>query len=237
MLQNSWKKYGPHAFEFFLIEIVTDASERFVREQYWIDHFHAAKHNLGFNAYPSAGSPRGHKASLETRERQSAAHKGKKVGPFSDEHRQAISAARIGIGLGGKRAPFSTVHREAIRAAKLGTKATEETRAKLSALRKGKRRGPFSEQHLKNLREAASSDATRAKKSAIHRGRKKSAEHKAKISSAKMGKKRTLESRRKQSDSTKGTKQSHNHILRSLAGRREAIRKSYCVPEQLSLLI
>lgn len=54
---------------------------------------------------------------------------------------------------------------------------SEETRAKMSAARKGIKRGPFSEEH-------------KAKIAAAHKGKVKSPEHIAKIAASKTGKKR-----------------------------------------------
>jgi group I intron endonuclease len=126
-LQRSWTKHGPDAFVFEILEVVDDTNQLFTREQYWMDLLGAASPTKGFNGYPIAGGPRGHKASPETRARMSTAKKGKPLRPFSE------------------------AHKEAIRRARMGTKASDESKAKQSAIRKGRPLGPFSESHKQAL--------------------------------------------------------------------------------------
>jgi group I intron endonuclease len=96
--------------------------------------------------------------SAETRARISAAHKGRKHGPMSAEHRAAIGArnkghvhtaeakAKIGAASRGnthcRGRKLSPEHRAKILAHLTGRKVSDETRAKLSASNKGKKRSP-----------------------------------------------------------------------------------------------
>jgi group I intron endonuclease len=171
-LQRSWLKHGPDAFVFEIIEAGVNKEKLINREQYWIDTLGATLRSAGFNISPTAGSPLGTKRTRELRARMSAQRKGRKLPPFSDEHRAAISAARKGKKAspdarkkmsdsrkGKKRDPFSDSHRSAISAgkkgkkvpkisiARMGTKASDATRKKLSEIRKGKKLPPFSEAH------------------------------------------------------------------------------------------
>jgi group I intron endonuclease len=159
-LQGSWNKHGKDAFVFEVLELISDKIDLIVREQYWIDTLNAACPRRGFNVHPTAGSPLGKKASAETRARMSALRLGKKLPPFTAEHRAKISAAR------------------------LGTKASSETKAKMTAFRAGRKLGPQSAEHIAKLsavrRGRVRSLESRMKQSASSKGRKLSPEHAAK---------------------------------------------------------
>jgi len=72
-----------------------------------------------------------------------------------------------------------------------GIKHTEETKAKLSALRKGKKMSPEARENVANAaRKTNSSPEYRAKMSAVQKGKRKSPEWRAKISAAHKGKKK-----------------------------------------------
>lgn len=157
-LIRSWKKHGRDAFLFDVLEIVNDKADLVVREQHWIDTLHASCPRRGFNVCPASGSPRGYKHSIETRAKQSVARKGRKLPPFSAEHRQKISEARRGF------------------------KASPETCAKMSKARLGHKLGPQSEQHRKNLSAAAMSPERREKMIS----RNKSPEMREKVRAAKL---------------------------------------------------
>lgn len=136
----------------------------------------------------------GKKHSPETRAKMVVAQRGK---PKSFNHREKLSISHIGKKL-------SSEHRAKVSASlignkrTLGYKASPETRAKMSATRRGKLRGQMS------------------------------AETRLKISIAKIGKIRSAESRAKQSLSTRGKPKSPEHReklaahLRALAMRRKA---------------
>lgn len=117
-LQAAWNKHGPSAFEFAILESVSEKSQLIEREQVWLDRFLPY-----YNTRRVAGSTLGHTLSVEARERISRAHKGRKHGPPSAETRAKISAAIRGRPL------------------------TPEHRAKLAAAKLGKKRGPYSDEH------------------------------------------------------------------------------------------
>lgn len=117
-LMAAWRKHGPSAFEFAVLEIVPDTSKLLEREQAWLDRFAPY-----YNTLRIAGSVLGHEVSASTRAKISKAHKGRKHGPPSAETRAKLSAA-----IGGR--PLSLAHR-----------------AKLAAAKRGTTRGTYSEQH------------------------------------------------------------------------------------------
>lgn len=121
-LQAAWDKHGPDAFEFAILETVSDEADLIGREQVWLDRLHPY-----YNTCKIAGSVLGHTVSVAARRRISAAHKGRKNGPPSPETRAKIAAANRGRAL-------SPAHRE-----------------KLAAAKRGKKRGPYSEQHKANI--------------------------------------------------------------------------------------
>jgi group I intron endonuclease len=176
LLQRSWTKYGPDAFVFEVIEHVSDRKDLIAREQHWIDTLKSTDPARGFNAYPIAGSPLGSRRSAEQRALMSSSRKGRKLPPFSAEHRAAISASKKGTKAsdetrakmsaqrkGKTIAPFTESHRSAISAgkkgkkvpkisaARLGTKASDATRKRFSETRRGKKLGPFTEKHRANI--------------------------------------------------------------------------------------
>lgn len=58
ILQNAWNKYGPDVFVFRLLERVPpDRGVLLAAEQRWIDHYHAADRQYGYNARPLAHCP------------------------------------------------------------------------------------------------------------------------------------------------------------------------------------
>lgn len=149
-LQRAWKKYGPGAFVFEVLERVADLSILIEREQHWLDRRLAAK--TAYNMAKVAGSRLGMTSSPVTRARISAAKKGK---PLSAEARAKLSAAALA------RSPEVAAK---IAASRPRLAHTAESRAAISAKLKGIVRSP----------------ETRAKIGAASRGRKHSDEAKAK---------------------------------------------------------
>jgi group I intron endonuclease len=129
LLQRSWTKHGPSAFSFEVLEVVQDASELLAREQHWIDALSAfdPSWERGFNGYPIAGSPRGHKISPELRAKLSALRKGRKKTP---EHLAKITPSRNE----GRKRWIAKIRSD--------PEATREHSAKLSAAFKGKTKTP-----------------------------------------------------------------------------------------------
>lgn len=162
-LQRAWSKYGQEAFAFEIIEFCDRAA--LVEREQW--HFDERK--PWFNTAPAAGSRLGVPQSPETREKIRAGIAGHIK---SNETRRRLSAALTGRKL-------TAEHCAKIREAK--SKPSDETRAKLSAARKGK----------------TASAETRAKMSAAQKGRVLSAEQRARMSAAQKGRKFTDEHREK----------------------------------------
>lgn len=76
-LQSAWIKYGADAFDFEIIELVL-SSFLIEREQYYLDKLKCYKNTIGFNMGKVAETPNaGRKVSAETREKMSAAQRGK----------------------------------------------------------------------------------------------------------------------------------------------------------------
>lgn len=117
-LQRAYVKY---AGDFEWSVLVLCPKEELVREeQQQIDW--AAKGTL-YNANPVAATMLGFRHTQETRDKLSAAHKGKVLGKYSLEHRAKISASLVGIVRGEMRPE----HREAIGRANRGLKHKNNT--------------------------------------------------------------------------------------------------------------
>lgn len=166
-LQNAWKKYGAAAFMFEVLEVVSDPATLLVREQHWLDTLKATDRERGYNTYPIAGSPLGHKHTAEWKAAASKRHKGRKRPPET--------GARISAALKGYK------HSDESRANMSGRVVSEEHRAKLREARKG-------------FRHTAE---TRAKIGVSQIGRIVSAETRVKIGNARRGRKHSLETKAK----------------------------------------
>ena len=155
-LQAAWNKYKSDAFEFEVIAVYPERTERDAAEQALIDeHYGPGCYNIMKKVSTVAGtwshtpeetraklraSNIGVKRSPETCAAISAAKKGKKHSP---EHCAAISDANIGK----KRKPFTPEHRASMAAAKKGKKHSPETCAAMSAARQGKLKPPRTKEH------------------------------------------------------------------------------------------
>ncbi len=125
-LQYAWELYGADVFEFVLIEPVAVIADLISREQHWIDYFHAADDEFGYNILPNAGSSLGVKTSAATKLKLSEALRGRSQTPEHIEKRIAV-------------------HR--------GKKRPTETRAKLKAARN--KRPPASAATLQKNKESS----------------------------------------------------------------------------------
>ena len=170
-LQRAWKKYGPEAFSWTIIETVPDLALMIGREQHWMDHHFAVRD--GFNVHPNASGPRGHKMSAEIKAAFSAARKGRLKGPQSAEHRANLSAARMG-------SKWSMEDRAKMSARLMGKPRPEATRAKMRDVLTQRNKTP-------EMR------AVSAKNGAASKGRKPTLEARAKMSAAGKGKPKTPE--------------------------------------------
>ena len=95
---------------------------------------------------------------------------------------------------------------------RLGTKQTDEWKAKMSELRKGR---VLTEEHKRKLSEAA-------------KGRKFSDEHRAKLRDAKVGRPLSDEHRRKLSEAMKGKRFTDEHKQKLRESKRSSMKKVYC---------
>jgi len=119
--------------------------------------------------------------------------KGRKIGPFSDEHRRNLSEAAKWR----KRQPHSEATKRKIAASNRGQRRTEETKRKLREA--ARKRSP---EHRRKL-----SEALRGRPSPM-KGKQLSGEHKRKLSEAAKGKVLSEETRRKMSKVRKGRRHS-----------------------------
>ena len=114
-----------------------DKEKLLSREQVWIDFFRPV-----YNVAKFAGAPtRGLKFSEETRAKMSAAGKGRKRPPMSEEWKARISSGKIGKKMSPEnlakwreniRNRFTPEYREKWSAVRIGKISSEDTRKKLS---------------------------------------------------------------------------------------------------------
>jgi group I intron endonuclease len=201
-LQYAWTKYGPDAFVFEILEVISDAADLIRIEQEHLDYFRSYNHAVGYNVCPTAGSRLGYvgwRHTIEARAKMSAASNGK---PKSDAHRASISSTLKGRPIapelaakriGRKRSPEAIAkHREKM----TGRTMTPEQRAKCKG---------FSGPH---------SPETRARISRSHTGRKIPREQVARQAAALRGKARPPEVVAKISEALKGRTLSPEHRAR-----------------------
>jgi group I intron endonuclease len=212
ILQRAWEKYGSENFKFEVVEYIPEEA-LIEKEQYYIDLYKAADKKYGYNICPAAGTTRGvkrpnanwgrvlsdetkqkianslsgFKHSPEAKANMSAARKGKKRAPMSEEQKQRLSEAKRGTHPNispEKRRELS----ERMKGNKfsVGLSPSEETREKLRVARKG-RTPSLGMTHT---------EEARAKISVAHKGKSLQPEHRAKIAAAHMGKKQSAEHRK-----------------------------------------
>jgi NUMOD3 motif len=176
VLYSAIRKHGPEAFTVKALMYGNNQAELNRLEKLVIEAYVSVTRDSGYNL--TTGGDSGGKVSAETREKLSAAMKGKSR---SAEHRANLGAARKGK-------THTAEARAKMSAALTGRKPSAETRAKLSAANEGKKKPPRSAEH--NLNQSLSQSGktlsveTRAKISAFHKGKPKSAEAIAKRSVA-----------------------------------------------------
>lgn len=111
LLQNAWNKYGASSFVCDVVELVSVQS-LIEREQYWIDQTQCCNRAIGFNILKFAGSSLGTKRSDAVRQRMSETRIGRKMPPFTPEHRaQLAAAAKDRMKDPVRRAAVSKVHK------------------------------------------------------------------------------------------------------------------------------
>jgi len=134
-LQRAWNLYGSDAFEFTVLGVYPDKTERDAAEQALITQFYGETcYNMSKTVFPAPGT-----WSLtpeETRAKISAATTGEKNGFFGKNHteetREIMKAARNNR----KDKPHSPETKAKMSAAAMGKSPSPETRAKLSAAAK-----------------------------------------------------------------------------------------------------
>lgn len=149
-LQRAWSKNGADAFEFVVIERVSDESALIAREQHHIDAL-GAFGMRGYNMLPMAGSSKGsvrppmsdkQRAQIsaqmqgfrhteESRRRISEAKKGRPVGP-------EVIARLIAANTGRKLTPEAIAKRSAKLTGRKYGPMSDERKARISAAKKGK---------------------------------------------------------------------------------------------------
>jgi group I intron endonuclease len=149
-LQRAWVAYGEAAFTFEIVETVADCDQLSIIETRYMEAMGATDPNRGYNMAPVGGNTRG-----------------LKLGPHSEEHRQKIAAAHVGM------KPTADT-RAKLSASRKGRIITPETRAKLAALGTGRKMAPLSAEH-------------RAAVSRTHKGKAISEAHRAALSRANKG--------------------------------------------------
>jgi group I intron endonuclease len=125
-LQRAWNKHGETTFRFAILEICP-AELCVEREQWWIDLLRPA-----YNMSPTAGSPLGVKHTLATRTKVSAAmigHRNSLGYKHGAEARAAMSSAQRGRVV----TPETRARISAAKKGRQGNKPSAETCAKLSA--------------------------------------------------------------------------------------------------------
>ena len=161
------RAHGEDLFVVVVLKVCNNKDELDYWEQRLIKSRNT-KHPNGYNMTDGGEGTAG--ITPETREKLSAAHKGRKLPPRSPEHCANISAAKKGK----KQKPRSPQHCANISAALTGKTFTAERCANISAAKKGKKQKPRSPQHCANI-------------SAVNRGKIVTAETGAKISVSKRG--------------------------------------------------
>lgn len=128
-LQNAYSKYGPEAFEYFVIEYCCPIKEILLeKEQFWMDALKVIE--KGYNINPTAGSMLGRVHSKETKKKIFDAIKGenhwlygkpKEAHPnygkkFSEEHKEKLRQSHLGQPSWnkGKHGYMSKEHRKSI---------------------------------------------------------------------------------------------------------------------------
>jgi group I intron endonuclease len=128
-LQRAWNKHGASQFEFRIL-LICEERDANAYERKCINAFGTMLKSRGYNSREGGGAGEHVIFSDGWRRRISEAMKGKKRGPFTEEHKRKIAEASI-----GKAGTF------------LGRKHTEEAKRKVSEAKKGKKRPDVSERN------------------------------------------------------------------------------------------
>ena len=156
-----------HGFVVKILSHWPSEAEAFLHEKFLISCFKDLQSPLVNMTLGGEGAS-GNQHSPETRNKMSAAHKGKKRPPRSAEHREKLAIAQTGRAPGNKGISPSDETRTRQSQAKLGIKLSKSTRNKMSVAHQGKTK----------------SIETRARMSAARKGRAMSVATKAKLSAS-----------------------------------------------------
>lgn len=126
-LQADYNKYGESAFEYKIIEQLTDKSQLLIREQYWYDKYEPFKRENGYNVNLNAKDWTGRKHFPEAVAKIKEAKAN-----ISDDTRRKISESCMGRPSSFKGKRHSQETKDYFSLIKMGKKLSEEHRRKLS---------------------------------------------------------------------------------------------------------
>jgi group I intron endonuclease len=188
-LQNAWNKYGEDVFLFIIVDEIKEATELVKVEQEYLDNLTPYDREIGYNVNIDATSRLGVKNSDTTNKKGREAHK-RKTAQEILQWKARISAAKTGVkmsqeskdkiskALKGKSKSEAHIrnltgmkHSEESLGKMRGRVFSEETREKISRVRRGKHH----------------TEEAKKKLSVAHTGKKLSEEHKLKISKSLKG--------------------------------------------------
>ena len=163
-LQADFNRYGAGAFSCEVVAVMAEEGERIRLEEKSIEGlFGSDCYNATVVCPPST--------------------LGRKLPPFSEEHRLKLRLAHLGKKR-GKRPPRSEEHRRKLRLAGIGRKLSEEAKRKVQAANLGKK---LSEDTKKKIGDFQRLKETRAKNRSLQLGRKRSQETCEKLRQAGLG--------------------------------------------------
>jgi hypothetical protein len=167
-----WKRVvAKHGFQAEVVAHWPTEEEAFLHERLLISCFSDMKLQLVNMTLGGEGAS-GATHSIETRQKMSLAHKGKKLPPKSAAHRAKLAKAQTGKSPGNKGVSPSDEVRARLSLAKMGRKIPLETRQKMSAAHMGRKKSPETRARMSVSRIGKPmSDATKAKLSALAKAR------------------------------------------------------------------
>ena len=97
-LYRAIRKHGPEAFELSILQECVSEDELDIAEKRWIADLRTF--GEGYNMTEGGDGPKGYRHTEATKRKMSEFRKGRKLGPFSEEHKKKISLAKLGTGIG-----------------------------------------------------------------------------------------------------------------------------------------
>lgn len=132
---DAWKKYGPSAFIFEVLEYTETVEEAREREEVYLQERFAQTGDRGYNIAPHADTQRGLKHSEATKARMREAWMHRKEDP---EHMEVMRTNMRNVAAGNVGQPFSLDRRAKMSASSKGKPKSVEHRASMSRTRKGR---------------------------------------------------------------------------------------------------